>query len=283
VWLCLFAPAIAQTKDTPAKKAGSAAEATAEKPVRAKVSVSDAGRAALATAKETAGRSKGLSGPERLAALAAGASAYDKVTADFAAEPAVAGAAAFAAAELWQKHNSPPLAEKAFLLAAEIDGPRFGQRALLGAADMQRRQKRNDEAMATYAKAAALEPGGARAQDARLWQARLLQSTGRLDEAIASFQSALESAKPGRQGIEAANYLALAFVEKGDFDAAERAIDHAEQSVIEVGDDDPIVVERLKKSLESMSARKALLRARDKADKVGKDAVGIDARKNAGG
>jgi tetratricopeptide (TPR) repeat protein len=282
-WLCLFAPAIAQAKDTPTPKPGKAAEASAEKPARAKVSVSDAGRAALAAAKETAGRAKGLTGPERLAAVAAGASAYDKVVADFAAEPSVAGAAAFAAAELWRQHGSLPLAEKDYLLAAEVDGPRFGQRGLLGAADMQRRLKRNDEAMATYQKAAAVEPGGARAQEARLWQARLLQSTGRLDEAIASFQSALESASPGRQSIEAANHLALACIAKADLEAAERAIDHAEQSVRGLGEDDPIVVQRLEKALETMSAKKALQRARDRANRVGKDAVELDTRKNSGG
>ena len=282
-WLCLFAPAIAQTKDTPTPKGQKAAEASADKPVRAKVSVSDAGRAALAAAKVTAGHSKGLTGAERLQVVATGASAYDKVVADFAAEPSVAGAAAFAAAELWRQHGSLPLAEKDYLLAVEVDGPRFGQRGLLGAADMQRRQKRHDEAMATYAKAAAIEPGGPRAQDARLWQARLLQTTGRIDEAIVSFQLALECAKAGRQSIDAANYLALACIQRQDLEAAERAIDHAEQSVTGIGDDDPIVVQRLEKALETMSAKKALQRARDRASKVGKDAVELDARKNTGG
>jgi tetratricopeptide (TPR) repeat protein len=282
-WLCLFAPAIAQAKDTPIHKPAKPAEAAAEKPARAKVTVSDAGRAAMAAAKETAGRAKGLTGPERLTAIAAGASAYDKVVADFAAEPALAGAAAFAAAELWRQHGSLPIAEKDYLLAAEVDAPRFGQRGLLGAADMQRRLKRNDEAMATYQKAAAIEPGGPRAQEARLWRARLLQTTGRLDEAVACFESALECAKAGRQSIDAANYLALACIQKADLDAAERAIEHAEQSVRGLGEDDPIVVARLEKALEAMSAKKALQRARDRANKVGKDAAELDTRKNAGG
>lgn len=278
--LFLFPPAIAQAKEAP--KSG-AVEATADKPVRAKVQISEAGRAALAAAKATAAQTKGLRGAERLQALATAAGAYDKVVADFAAEPAVAGAAAFAAADLWRAHGSLPFAEKDYLLAAETDGPRFGQRGLLGAADMQRRQKRHDEALATYAKAAALEPASSRAQEARIWQARVLQSTGRLDEAIGAFQSALESARPGRPGIDAANWLALACLQKGDLDAAERAIDHAEQTTEGLGEDDPIVVQRLQKALETMSARKALQRARDKANKTAKDAVDLDARRNAGG
>lgn len=285
-WLCLLAPATAQAQEAPAgAKAGAkVADAATEKPVRARVQLSEAGRAALAGAKEIAGRCKGLRGAERTQALEQAARAYDKVLADFGAEPVVAGAAAFAAAELWRQHGSLPLAEKDYLIAADVDGPRFGQRGLLGAADMQRRQKRNDDALLTYAKAAAAEPNGTRAQEARLGQASLLQSTGRLDEAVAAFQAALESARPGKQVIETANHLALACLQKGDLDAAERAIDHAEQAVAAVADDDPVVHERLQKLFESMSAKKALQRARDKANRAAKDAVGLEmARNTAGG
>ncbi len=283
VWLSLGLPVLAQSGGATGgehggKPAGSGtAEAGASKPARAKVQISEAGRAALAAAKELAGHSRGLRGSERGHALELAASAYDKVVADFAAEPAVAAVAAHAGAEAWRQQGSLPLAEKDYLLAASLDAPRFGQRGLLGAADMQRRQKRNDEALATYAKAAAVEPGSARAQDARLWQARLLQTAQRLDEAIAAFQAALESAAPGTQTIEASNFLALAWIDKHDFDAAARAIEHADQSVSEQGEDDPIVVERLHKALESMSARKALQRARDKQSQAGKDAAGYEA------
>lgn len=242
-----------------------------------KVAYSDAGRSALAKAKESVSALRGLRGAERTQALQTAASAYDKVVADFGAEPAVAAAAAFAAAELWRQQGNLPLAEKDFLMAMQLDGERFGQRGLMGAGDMQRRQKRYEEALATYQKAAALEPGSARAQDARLWRGRLLQDSERLDEAIPAFQSALESAAPGAQTIDACNFLALAWVQKGDFDAAARAIEHAEQSVQSLGDEDPIVLERLRKSLEGMSARKALQRARDKQVEAGKDAAKLDA------
>jgi tetratricopeptide (TPR) repeat protein len=274
-WLSLAAPVVAQAGGEAGGKPASATEAAASKSARPKTS--EAGRAALAAAKEHANRARGLRGPERNHALEVAAAAYDKVAADFSGEPAVAAVAAFTAAELWRQQGSLALAEKDFLLAASIDASRFGQRGLLGAADMQRRQKRNDEAMATYVKAAALEPGSARAQDARLWQGRLLQGAERLDEAIAAFQTALESATPGTQTIEASNFLALAWIDKGDLDAAARAIDHAEQSVTELGEEDPVVQERLHKSLEAMSAKKALQRARDKKNQAGKDAVGLEA------
>ncbi|HEX6813284.1 MAG TPA: hypothetical protein VF384_16805 [Planctomycetota bacterium] len=276
VWLCLGVPVLAQHGEAGGKPAG-ATEAGASKAARPKVQTSGAAREALAAAKELANRGRGLRGAERGHALEVAAVAYDKIAADFSGEPAVAALAAFTAAELWRQQGSLPLAEKDYLLAASVDASRFGQRGLLGAADMQRRQKRNDEAMATYAKAAALEPGSARAQDARLWQARLLQAAQRLDDAIAAFQSALESATPGSQTIEASNFLALAWIEKGDLDAAARAIDHAEQSVTELGEEDPVVQERLRKALETMSAKKGLQRARDKQNQAGKDAAGLEA------
>lgn len=275
VWTALALPLLAQAGGDAAKSDG--------KTARPKVTLSDAGRSALAGAKEVAGRTRGLKGPERAQALEAAATAYDKVVAGFTAEPAVAAAAAFAAGDLWRQQGSLPLAEKDYLLAAQLDAERFAQRALLGAADMQRRQKRVDEAMATYARAAAVDPGSTRAQDARLWQGRLLQGLERVDEAIVAFQAALESADPGTQTIDACNFLALAWIHKGDLDSASRAIEHAEHAVQGVGDEDPIAIERLSKSLEGMSAKKALQRARDKKNQAGKDAARLDAGNNGGG
>ncbi len=238
--------------------------------------VSDAGRAALAACRELAGKVKGLRGADRLQVLERAASAYDKVVADFAQEPAVAAAAAIAAADIWRQHGSLPLAEKDYLLAAQLDVGRFAQRGLCGAADMQRRQKRLEEAMATYVKAAAVDPASGRAQDARLWQARILQSMERLDEAIPAFQAALEAARPGSDTIEAANFLALAWVQKGDLDAAQHVIEHAEEAVAGLGEEDPVVVERLRKAIEAMSARRALQRARDQRDGAAEDAAQLE-------
>jgi tetratricopeptide (TPR) repeat protein len=270
-------PAVAQGGGEPDRATAEAAPASAGKAGKAKVAHSDAGKQALAGAKELAVRTRGLRGPERTKALETAAGAYDKVAGDFANEPLLAAVAAFEAADLWRQQGSLPLAEQDYLRAARLDAERFAQRGLLGAADMQRRQKRIDDAMATYAKAAAVDPGTSRAQDARLWQARLLQGSERLDEAIVAFQAALESADPGSETIEACNFLALAWVDKGDLDSAGHVIEHAEQSVAGLAEEDPIVVERLKKALESMSARKALQRTRDKVNAAGKDADGLEA------
>lgn len=280
--LFLALPVAAQAGEPVGANGGDKPAANASAPKKPRIALSEAGRAALAAAKEVAGKVRGLRGPERMQALEAAASAYDKVVAEHGGEPAVASVAAITAADLWRQQGSVALAEKDYLLAAQLDADRFGQRGLLGAADMQRRQQRRDEAMATYKKAAEVDPTSGRAQQARLWQARLLQQSERLDEAIAAFQAALESADPGNETVEACNFLALAWIEKGDHDAAAKAIEHAEQAVQAVGDDDPIVVERLKKALEAMSAKKALQRARDKAANAPKDAVGLDRARRDG-
>jgi tetratricopeptide (TPR) repeat protein len=150
---------------------------------------------------------------------------------------------------------------------------------------MQRRQKQTEKAIATYAQVVTLEAGSTRAQEARLWQGRLLQSLGRLDESVSAFQAALEAAERPRQIIEACNFLARACLQKSDLDGAQRAIEHADQAVQSANEDDPIEVERLHKALEGMSARKALQRAHDKQNEAGKDARGLEERRagEAGG
>jgi tetratricopeptide (TPR) repeat protein len=248
----------------------------------ARIQISDAGKAALSAARELVQRTKGLQSAERLAALQQAAAAYDRVVADFAGEPPVAGPAAFAAAELWRQHGSPALAEKSYLLAAEIDAGRFGARAWLGAAEMQQRQKRLEQALESFGLAVTAEPGGLHAHEARLAQARLLETLGKPDAALGALRSALESARPGRQGIEAANLLALALVRRGDFEGAERAIEHAQHEVTAAGDEDAATTARLQKLADTMSAKKALQRARDKQNQAGAEAAQLDGARRQG-
>ncbi len=271
VWLGLSVGVWAQDGGAPAKEPQG-------KPV-----ISAAGRTALAGGREFVARLRGLRGPERKTALEQAAVAHDRIAEQFSGEPGVAAVAAFAAADLWRQQGSVAMAEKDYLRAAALDAPRFAQRGLFGAADMQRRQQRTDEALGTYAKAEAVEPGSARAQDARLWRGRLLQASDRLDDAVAALQTALECAEGPSQVIEATNFLALACVQKGDLDAAGRAIEHAEHAVEMAAEDDPVVAERQQKWLASMSARKALQRARDQRDGAGKDAVELDAARRGHG
>lgn len=238
-----------------------------------RAAISAEGKAALARCRELESLASGLRGAERSRALAEAASNYDRVAAGFEGERAVAAAAAFAAAGLWRRHGSLPLAEKDYLLAAAADPGRFGQRGLLGAADMQRRLKRADEALATYREVIAAGPGVTHAQTARLAIARLLRGMDRLDEAIEASRVALECAKPGRQVIEASNLTALLLVQKGDLDGADNALRHAAKSIEGVGNGDPIVEQRLRKAVDSMSARRALRRARDKANGAAADAI----------
>lgn len=244
---------------------------------------SDAARSALAEARELAAAVRGQNGPERDYALEQAAKAFDAVAARFAAEPPVVAEAAWTAAGLWRRQGSLALAEQDYLAAAAADAGRYAQRALLGAADMQRRQQRTDEAMATYARAAAVDQRTVRAQEARLWQARMLLAAERFDDAIRGFQAALESAPSPSQAIATADWLAQAWLKKGDLDAAERAIAHAGKVVADAGDGDPVAAARLSRAFERMPARKALQRARDAQNDAAGDAVRLDAHRRANG
>lgn len=244
---------------------------------------SDAARSALAEARELAAAVRGQSGPERDYALEQAAKAFDAVAARFAAEPPVAAQAAWTAALLWRSQGSLALAEHDYLAAAAADPGRYGQRALLGAADMQRRQQRADEAMATYARAAAVDQRTARAQEARLWQARMLLAAERFDDAIERFQAALESAPSPSQAIVTADWLAQAWLRKGDLDAADRAVAHARKVVDDAGDDDPVATARLQRAFERMPVRRALQRARDEQNDAAGDAVRLDEHRRANG
>jgi tetratricopeptide (TPR) repeat protein len=273
MWMLVPAlPLLAQETRAPA--GGARPAPTASKP-----KASPEARAALQAAKAVAAKVKGLGSDERNATLEAAARAYEQVAADFVAEPAVAAQAMFEAGDLWRRHGSLALAETDLLQAARLDVGRYAQRGLLAAADMQRRQQQLDKALQTYAEAAKVDPGTSRAQEARLWQARLLQTMGKPEAAIAAFEAALEAARRPRQIIEACNWLAKAHITSGDLDAAQQAITHAETAIGAVDTSDQLEAERLRKALESMSARRALQRARDKQAKAGKDAAGLEAHR----
>lgn len=277
LWALLLGGAIAPL---PAQTGAAPAARPAAQEPRARISPE--ARAALQSARQLAARIKGTENAERSSAIEAAARAYEQVATDFAAEPGAAANAQFEAGDLWRRHGSLALAEQGYLAAARLDPQRYGQRGTLLAADMQRRLKRTDEAMESYRTAETMDPGTSRAQDARLWRARLLQSTGKLDDAITLFQVALEAAEGPRQVIEAANWLAKAQIARGDFDAAQAAIGAADAAVQGAGEDDVVERERLQKALESMSARSALQRARDKQNGASKDAVQLEESRNGG-
>lgn len=280
--LTMFSLMLALPAQAGSPPAPGAAETPAAGKSPARARLSEAAKAAIAAAKDLTGRIKGLDGGERAMAIEAAANAYDKITTDFAVEPAAAAQAAFAAGELWQRQGSLPLAERDFLLAAQLDPQRFGQRGLLEAAEAQRRQKQFDKALATFAQAAAADPASARAHEARLSIGKVQQQSGQVEAAIAAFQAALEACEKPRQVIETCDLLAKAQLQKGDLGAAERAIAHAEQAVANVAEPDPVVRERLQKALTGMGARKAVQKARDKAAGAAKDARAVEAGTGGG-
>ena len=239
-------------------------------------------RAAIAEARKLVAASRKVAGPERSRRLELAAAALDRVAAQAVREPAIAALAAWHAGETWRSHGSAPLAERSYLRAAKLDAVRYGQRGLLRAADMQRRQRRAEAAMKTYASAERRDPRTSYAQDARLWIARMLLASGRVDRAIERFQVALESAPSPRYAIETADYLAKAWIVKGDLDAAGFVIDHARQLVLDESDGDPVDAARLRRAFAQMGAPKALQRARDAKAGAKDDAVRLDQYRRQG-
>ena len=255
----------------------------AAKKVAPKPKPSDAARAAMTAARETETPVKGAEGPARMSALQTSAEAWDKLAKDFSSEPLVASQASFRGGELWQRHGSLAQAEQDFLAAARTDTPRYGQRGLFEAAEMQRRLKRNDDALATYAQVVAIDSASTRAYEARISQGRWLESLGRFDESIGAFRKAVDGAAKSRQVVEAANLLAKVLIQKGDFESADGVLAHAEESVHKTIAVDAAQTESLQKLLDGMSARKSLQRARDKQNGAAKDAKALEEAKGASG
>ena len=247
-----------------------------------KIVMSDAARAALASARDVAVKVRGLAGDEQLAALQAAAQAYDRVASDLANEPVAAAQAAYSSGELWRRHGSLAEAERCYLTASQLDAERYAQRGKLAAADMQRRSERFELSLQTYRDAAAVEPTTARAQTARIWQARVLQSMGRDVDALVAFRGALASATSPRQVLEVSNYLARALIDGADLSGADQVLKQADAAIATAVVETPDDAERLHKVLESMSARKALQRARDQEAKTARDAQQLEATKNGG-
>jgi tetratricopeptide (TPR) repeat protein len=245
---------------------------SAPPPPPARIQFSEAARAALNAARALANKVEDQDDAGRATALETAARSYDQVTADFAAEPAAAAQAAFAAGELWRRHGSLELANRDYQTAARLDPARYAQRGTLAAADMLRRLDRHEEALASYGKAIAAAPGTARAQTARLRQARVLLVLDRRDEAVTSLRAALEAATTPRQSLDVCNELAKALIDQGDLDGAQAALRHAEQAVATAVAADPTAREPLQKALDGMSARRALQRAIDRKAGAAEDA-----------
>ncbi len=271
VWICAATLACALTAQDGAPSTESAAQPAIKRPM-----LSEASRTALAAARADAMKVRGLEGDAQAAALDAAAKSYDRAATEIVAEPKAAAQAAFSAAELWRRHGSVEKAERCYMTAAQLDAERYAQRGKLGAADMQRRAEKHEMALATYRDAAAVDPTTARAQTARVWVGRVLQSMGRDVDAVVALRAAVATATTPSQTIEAINFLAGALVAGGDLEAAARALAQADAAVSTAIVEQPEESERLHKALESMTARRALQRAQDKSTDAAVDAQQLE-------
>lgn len=226
-------------------------------------------RAELRLAAQLVDEVKGLRGPARTEALTKAAAAYHQVIGRHPDDRGSCARAWFEIGELERRQANLAAAEKAYAQAATLDFERFGARALIEQAHMQRRLDRPDEALAAYRKVATLLPDSARAHTARLWVARCLQAKGDVTGAIAAYESALETTDHPARSIELLNGLTKAWLAQGDLDAAAAVLARADK-LVPAGDGEE--AQKLRKAVEKMSARKAWQRAQDKASGAHEDA-----------
>lgn len=261
-------------------KAAPASKDQAQKPARP----SAGARAALKTAAGVLSTAKGTSGETRASILRTAAAAYEKVAVDFSIEPVSAAAACFAAGEVWRSLSELTKASACFARAEKLDTARYRGRAKMELAHIARRQKSLPTALKLYEEVATLEPGSARGIQARLWIARSLAAQGEGSKAAAAYRQALESAGTPRQQIDVCNRLAMHLLKTDDLPGAEAVIQVAALAAKRRGTGKPAAVERALRgqaaAYEKMSARRALQRARDKANKAHRDAQ--DVEKNDG-
>ncbi|MEM7201893.1 MAG: tetratricopeptide repeat protein [Planctomycetota bacterium] len=234
--------------------------------------------AALKSASAQVAATKGLAGAERQAALISAASVYEQIVETHADNAIACAEAWFRLGELRRRLTKLGEAERAYAQAVALDAGRFGERGWFGVAQMQRRQERWDDAIASYRKAAAVRGTTARAHQARAWMGRCLQRKGDLGGAVAAFEQALELTTTPKRILELCNLLAKTRLAQGDLDGAEQVLSRAEAAVPATGPDAP----KLRAALDKMSARKALQRARDKATGAVEDAVDVETSRAAG-
>jgi tetratricopeptide (TPR) repeat protein len=233
-------------------------------------------RQALVEARAVAAQATGKKGSERIAALDAGAAAFEKVAEAFAVDLAVAAEASFEAAELWRRKGALAEAERAYRAALANDSARYEARASFEVAHLLRRGKQPDAAVELYRKVATLQPGSARAQSALLWCGRTMQASGRVDDAVAAFEIALQSASEAAAIITAGNWLAKAKIRRGDLEGARTVLGDVEKRTAgELAADTP-AAKRLQTALADMSARKALQRGIDKKTGATEDAADLE-------
>ncbi len=225
---------------------------------------------------------KGVRGAPRLEGMRKAARAYVDVAQDFAGQASVAARARYEAGECFRKAGDLEPAAEQFSLCLEVDDGRYLQRAAFGLADMQRRQEGYEAAIGNYRKAVEASPDSARADESRLWVARCYEAWDKPEEALAAYRDAVANASSPRRKVDACDRLAMHLIKRGDFEGAGEAIREAETSAAAILGTPGQDADRMRKALDGMTSRRALQRARDKANDASGDAIGLEQARSGG-
>lgn len=234
-----------------------------------------AGRAAIQQCKELAARAKGTKGEARKKILGEAASAYQALLQKAGIDAGSRAQAAYTAGSLRRSMGELDAARSLYEQSRKLQPERYGARAGLELAHLDRRQDKLDAALKGYAAVAAIQPASARAHQARLWLGRVHLSKKDAAQAEQAFRTAVEKAGTSRQRIDACNRLANLEVKLGKLDAARKTIAVAEQASKQAPAGEGAQAERqaqaLHKAYAKMSARRALQRAADKVQGTSRD------------
>ncbi len=239
----------------------------------------DDATAALRDASRLVKAIKGLEGDERSAAIDRALAAFEAIGNRDQVAAGPRARAYYGAAELLRRKGELERAANAYGKAAELDADAFGERGLSGRAHMLRRLQRWDEALVLYRRVGAMDRQTNRVHEARLWVGRCLLAQDDVEAAVTAFEQGLQAAQRPRHLIETCNWLAKAHLVRGDLGAADAALQRAARAV-PAGDSDE--ARSLQRAVDKMSARRALQRAKDKANGAHDDAIDVERSRRRG-
>ncbi|MBK8975710.1 MAG: tetratricopeptide repeat protein [Planctomycetes bacterium] len=232
--------------------------------------------AAFRAASDKLASLKGVRGADRVTGLREAAAMYARIATDFDDRPETVARAHYESGECLRRAGDVAEAERAYSACLEADRGSFRERASFERGSMLRRLERWDDAVASYRIAIEARPASARADEARVWVGRCLESKGDNDGAREAYQDAVDSASSPERGVDACNRLGMFLVRRGELEAAGAIVERAEQIAEPVLQAGGKAAERMQERLDEMSVRRSLQRAIDRRDDAAGDAVRLD-------
>lgn len=199
---------------------------------------------------------RGTDGEGKVAARKEAIRAYRAVREYFEGDAKACAEAAFRAGELLRAANEVSSALAEFKIARErgADTP-FRVRAMLEVGHLHRRARNSKDALSAY-EAVLSDSAATQAQkdDASLWVGHVYAQLGRAEDALRAWQRVADGAEDPLDRVRAWDVIALAWIEKGDLEAAAGALERCRERLAEASAEETRLGERVRSALSSMRA-----------------------------